>query len=265
MKDIDSKFSQLVHIMKKLRSDDGCPWDRKQTHQSLRQHLLEEAYEVLETIDEERYDELAGELGDLLLQVVFHAQMASESNRFTIMDVLDAITEKLIRRHPHVFGDETVETAEEQIQLWEQTKVKNEGKRSALDGIPKQMPALVRAYRMQGKAAAVGFDWPQIEPVWHKLDEEVKELKHEITESNRDFIEEELGDVLFTVVNLSRFVHINPEDALRRTIEKFDRRFRKIEEILQQQGKVMHTVPLEEMDSIWDSIKSKEKENSEQR
>ncbi|MBD3373866.1 nucleoside triphosphate pyrophosphohydrolase [candidate division KSB1 bacterium] len=251
--------------MKKLRSDDGCPWDRKQTHQSLRQHLLEEAYEVLETIDEERYDELAGELGDLLLQVVFHAQMASESNRFTINDVLDAITEKLIRRHPHVFGDETVETAEEQIQLWEQTKVKNEGKRSALDGIPKQLPALVRAYRMQGKAAAVGFDWPQIEPVWQKLDEEIKELKHEITESNRELIEEELGDVLFTVVNLSRFVHINPEDALRRTIEKFDRRFKKIEAVLQQQGKTMHTVSLEEMDSIWDSIKAKEKENIEQR
>jgi MazG family protein len=245
--------------MKKLRSDDGCPWDRNQTHQSLRQHLLEEAYEVLETIDEERYDELAGELGDLLLQVVFHAQMASESNRFTINDVLDAITEKLIRRHPHVFGDETVETAEEQIQLWEQTKVKNEGKRSALDGIPKQLPALVRAYRMQGKAAAVGFDWPQIEPVWQKLDEEIKELKHEITESNRELIEEELGDVLFTVVNLSRFVHINPEDALRRTIEKFDRRFKKIEAVLQQQGKTMHTVSLEEMDSIWDSIKAKEK------
>jgi MazG family protein len=251
--------------MKKLRSDDGCPWDRNQTHQSLRQHLLEEAYEVLETIDEERYDELAGELGDLLLQVVFHAQMASESNRFTINDVLDAITEKLIRRHPHVFGDETVETAEEQIQLWEQTKVKNEGKRSALDGIPKQLPALVRAYRMQGKAAAVGFDWPQIEPVWQKLDEEIKELKHEITESNRELIEEELGDVLFTVVNLSRFVHINPEDALRRTIEKFDRRFKKIEAVLQQQGKTMHTVSLEEMDSIWDSIKAKEKENIEQR
>lgn len=265
MNNTDSKFSQLVHIMKKLRSDDGCPWDRNQTHQSLRQHLLEEAYEVLETIDEERYDELAGELGDLLLQVVFHAQMASESNRFTINDVLDAITEKLIRRHPHVFGDETVETAEEQIQLWEQTKVKNEGKRSALDGIPKQLPALVRAYRMQGKAAAVGFDWPQIEPVWQKLDEEIKELKHEITESNRELIEEELGDVLFTVVNLSRFVHINPEDALRRTIEKFDRRFKKIEAVLQQQGKTMHTVSLEEMDSIWDSIKAKEKENIEQR
>ena len=263
MNNIDSKFSHLVHIMEKLRSDDGCPWDRKQTHQSLRQHLLEEAYEVLETIDEERYDELAGELGDLLLQVVFHAQMASETNRFTINDVLDAITEKLIRRHPHVFGDEIVETAEEQIQLWEQTKVKNEGKRSALDGIPKQLPALVRAYRMQGKAAAVGFDWPQVEPVWQKLDEEIKELKHEINESNNELIEEELGDVLFTVVNLSRFVHINPEDALRRTIEKFDRRFRKIEAVLQQQQKSMQTVSLEEMDSIWDSIKTKEKENSE--
>ncbi len=262
MKDIDSKFSQLVHIMEKLRSDDGCPWDRKQTHQSLRQHLLEEAYEVLETIDEERYDELAGELGDLLLQVVFHAQMASESDRFTMNDVLDSIITKLIQRHPHVFGDKTVETAEEQIQLWEQTKIKNEGKKSALDGIPKQLPALVRAYRMQGKAAAVGFDWPQIEPVWQKLEEEIKELKHEITDSNKDLIEEELGDVLFTAVNLSRFVHINPEDALRRTIEKFDRRFRKIEAILQQQGKAMQTVSLEEMDSIWDSIKSQEKEKT---
>jgi tetrapyrrole methylase family protein / MazG family protein len=262
VKDIDSKFSQLVHIMEKLRSDDGCPWDRKQTHQSLRQHLLEEAYEVLETIDEERYDELAGELGDLLLQVVFHAQMASESDRFTMNDVLDSIITKLIQRHPHVFGDKTVETAEEQIQLWEQTKIKNEGKKSALDGIPKQLPALVRAYRMQGKAAAVGFDWPQIEPVWQKLEEEIKELKHEITDSNKDLIEEELGDVLFTAVNLSRFVHINPEDALRRTIEKFDRRFRKIEAILQQQGKAMQTVSLEEMDSIWDSIKSQEKEKT---
>lgn len=259
MEKSDTKFSQLVDIMATLRSEQGCPWDQKQTHKSLRQHLLEETYEVLEAIDEERYDELANELGDLLLQVVFHAQMASEGNRFNIKDVLDAIIDKLIRRHPHVFGDLVVKTAEEQVQLWEQNKIKKEGKRSALDGIPKELPALNRAYRMQNKAAAAGFDWPQIHPIWEKLEEEIKELRHEIAESRQDRIQDELGDVIFTVVNLSRFIHMNPEDALRGTIKKFERRFRKIEETLARQGKPLQEVSLQEMDAIWDDIKSSEK------
>ena len=160
MQTIDTKFSRLIEIMAILRSEKGCPWDREQDHKSLRQHLLEEAYEVIETIDNEEYDKLPGELGDVLLQVVFHAQMAAEAGLFTIDDVVESINQKLLRRHPHVFGDVEIKSAEEQVTHWEQIKLKKEGKKSAIDGVPKELPALLRAYRMQNKAATVGFDWP---------------------------------------------------------------------------------------------------------
>jgi MazG family protein len=247
--------------MSKLRSRDGCPWDREQTHQTLRQHLLEETYEVLEAIDREDMEELKEELGDLLLQVIFHAQMAAEENNFTIDNVIDAINEKLVRRHPHVFGNEVVNSASEQIVKWEQSKLK-EGKKSAIDGIPKQLPALVRAYRMQNKAATVGFDWPDIEPVWQKLEEELDELKQAIQASDKDQIEDEMGDVLFSMVNIARFLHIHPEDALRGTIEKFDRRFRKIEHTFKVQKRSLNDATLEEMDKVWNDIKTKEKSSS---
>jgi tetrapyrrole methylase family protein / MazG family protein len=253
-----SKFEKLIAIMARLRAKDGCPWDIEQTHKSLRQHLLEEAYEVIEAIDLDDSEHLKGELGDLLLQVVFHAQMASEEDRFSIDDVVDAINEKLIRRHPHVFGDTKIETSAEQTIAWEKTKLTKEGKESAIDGVPKQLPALLRAHRMQGKAAAVGFDWQKIEPVWGKFNEEMEELKEAIAHNNQSHVEEELGDVLFTLVNISRFLKANPEDALRGTIEKFERRFKQVEKTISAQGRFIGDASLEEMDEIWNAVKSAE-------
>jgi len=193
-----------------------------------------------------------------LLQVIFHAQMASEEGLFNIETVLQSIINKLIRRHPHVFGEKVVETAEEQIILWEQTKIDNEGKKSAIDGVPKQLPALIRSYRVQNKAAAVGFDWEKIEPVWEKVSEEINELQNAITTGEKEKVEDELGDLLFTIVNLSRFLKINPEDALRKTINKFDRRFRKVEENFKNRGQSLSKVSLEEMDEVWEKIKKQE-------
>ncbi len=244
--------------MAKLRSPDGCPWDRQQTHKSLRQHLIEEAYEVIETIDEDRLEELPGELGDLLLQVVFHAQIAKEAGLFDIGDVIDAINTKLVRRHPHVFGDVKIETAEEQVIYWEQLKLKREGKKSAIDGVPKSAPALLRSYRIQNKAATVGFDWPHIKPVWEKIFEEVGEFKEAAESGDRTHTEEELGDLLFSIVNVARFMKINPEDALRRTIEKFSRRFKKVEQVFQQRGEQMQDVSLQDLDRVWEDVKKGE-------
>ena len=258
MDDIDVKFSRLVEIMALLRSEKGCPWDRDQTFASLRQHLLEEAYEVMESIDDGKFDELPGELGDLLLQIVFQAQIAAEEDLFDIGDVIDSITEKLIRRHPHVFGDKQIDSTEEQIIHWERSKVKKEGKKSAIDGIPKLLPALVRSYRMQNKAATVGFDWSDIEPVWEKVEEEWSELREAAESGNREKVEDELGDLLFSIVNLSRFLKTNPEDALRKTIGKFDRRFREVESEFRQRNRSMTDVSLAEMDEVWDRVKKKE-------
>ncbi len=254
----DRKFSRLLEIMALLRSEQGCPWDREQTHESLRQHLLEEAYEVIEAIDEGRYQDLAEELGDLLLQVVFHAQIAAEANNFTMDDVIETITEKLLRRHPHVFGDAVIKTAAEQIVHWEKNKVHKEGKTSAIDGVPRELPALVRAYRIQNKAAAVGFDWPEATPVWDKIREELNELQQAVEGASPDKIEDELGDLLFSIVNVSRFLKTNPEDALRRTIEKFSRRFKQVEATFAAQGRSLSGATLEEMDAVWEKVKKEE-------
>ena len=254
-----AKFQHLVDIMARLRSKDGCPWDIEQTHESLSRHALEEVYEVIESIDQGRLDDLPGELGDLLLQVVFHARIAEEDNRFDINDVLDSINEKLVRRHPHVFGDEKIETAEEQTQAWEQSKISQEGKRSAVDGVPKQLPALLRAHRMQGKAAAVGFEWPQVEPVWDKIREELNELQAAYESGDVEHTEEELGDLLFSIVNLSRFIKIEPEQALRKSCEKFERRFKSVENAFSARGQKMNDLPLEELDKVWDAVKVEER------
>ncbi|MBN1558680.1 nucleoside triphosphate pyrophosphohydrolase [candidate division KSB1 bacterium] len=255
------KFQQLVDIMARLRGEEGCPWDIEQTHTSLSRHALEEVYEVIESIDEGRFNDLPGELGDLLLQVVFHAQIAADDDRFTINDVLDEINEKLIRRHPHVFGDDVIETAEEQTQAWEQSKLNHEGKHSAVDGVPKQLPALLRAHRLQGKAAAVGFDWDVIEPVWGKIQEEMAELQHAWQSGHIAHTQEELGDVLFAVVNLSRFLQVEPEQALRNACEKFTRRFKKVEEEFKNRGQKMSQLPLEELDRVWDDVKAQERKS----
>jgi tetrapyrrole methylase family protein/MazG family protein len=244
--------------MAQLRGEKGCPWDRQQTHRSLRQFLLEEAYEVLEAIDQERYDDLKEELGDLLLQVIFHAQIAAEQGRFTIEDVVRGINDKLVRRHPHVFGNAEIRTAEEQTVHWENAK-QDEGKESVVDGVPRELSALLRAHRVQSKAATIGFDWENAEQVWPKVEEELAELRRACQLGDQKKIEEELGDVLFSLVNLSRFIRVNPEDALRGTVDKFVRRFKKVEQELKERGICLWDASLQEMDEVWERVKRQER------
>ncbi|MCK5740345.1 nucleoside triphosphate pyrophosphohydrolase [bacterium] len=254
----DTEFQRLVKIMEQLRGPNGCPWDKKQDHASMRQYLIEEAFEVLEALDDGDDKELCLELGDLLLQVVFHAQMASETGRFDIWDVANGINEKLIRRHPHIFGDVTVTSAEEVVVNWEKIKML-EGKKSVVDGVPLALPALLRAFRVQKKASKIGFDWDEIEPVWEKVKEEEAELLEAVRQADPAKIEEEFGDLLFSLVNVSRFLKVNPEDALRATTNKFIRRFQFIEKTLAEQNKSPEDCSLEEMDAIWDVVKATEK------
>lgn len=254
-KKLSEDFLEFVNIVKKLRKE--CPWDKEQTHESLRRCLLEESYEVLEAIDNNDMEELKKELGDLMLQVVFHGVMGEEGNNFNLSDILKGETEKLIRRHPHVFGDTKVANSDEVKTNWEKLK-KSEGRKSVLDGIPKEMPALFRAYRIQEKAAKVGFDWKDPKPVYDKILEEVGELKSNIENKlSQEKIEDEFGDVLFSIVNYARFLKINPEDALRKTIEKFIYRFQKIEEHASENKLELENMTLEEMDEIWVKFKKK--------
>ncbi|MEO8209118.1 MAG: nucleoside triphosphate pyrophosphohydrolase [bacterium] len=251
------EFEEFVNIVKRLRKD--CPWDRIQTHLSLRRCLLEETYEVLEAIDENNITELKKELGDILLQVVFHSNIAEEKNEFTLEDIIKFETNKLIERHPHVFGDLVLKGSEEVKKNWEKLK-KKEGRTSVLDGIPKELPALLKAYRVQEKASKVGFDWKNEEPVFAKIIEEINELRSNINSGKEhNEIEDELGDVLFSIVNYSRFLNINPEDALRRTIKKFKDRFQEIEKFASENNIELDDMTLEEMDVIWN--RSKEKVN----
>jgi len=261
MKEIEetkNQFEKLVKIMARLRAEDGCPWDQEQTFESLRQYLLEETYEVLELIDEGRYDELKFELGDLLLQVIFQSQIAEEEGRFTINDVLKIINRKLIHRHSNVFGDVKINNAEEQTVNWEKMKKKETVNRSTIDGVPARLPALLRAYRTQAKAATVGFDWNDIEPIWDKFKEETSELQHAVENNDQEEIEMEFGDLLFTMVNLSRFLKVNPEDALRKSIDKFSTRFRHVESIALEANSSLDEMTLDEMDKIWDQVKESE-------
>lgn len=258
---VKREFFRLVKIMEQLRDENGCPWDREQTYESLRQFLLEEAFEVLELIDEKKYDALKYELGDLLLQVIFQAQIAEEEGRFTIVDVLKNINEKLIYRHPNVFGDAEIKSAAEQVVNWEKLKKKKDRNRSVIAGVPRALPALLRAHRIQAKAATVGFDWVKIDEVWEKVDEEINELKEAENGKNLEKIEEEYGDLLFVMVNLSRFLRINPEDALRKATEKFVKRFHLVEAIADRQNRSLEDMTLEEMDQIWDEVKDNESKN----
>lgn len=250
---VQEHFGRLYNIMRELRS--RCPWDREQTHESLRQYLLEETYEVLESLDEKKYDELKKEMGDLMLQILFHSRIASENGRFDLTDVLRLINDKLIRRHPHVFGEVEAGDAEQVLKNWEQIKLKEVDRNSVLDGVPKALPALVRAYRVQEKASRVGFDWGHIDDVWKKVHEEIDELKQAALSGDAARQEDELGDVLFSMVNLSRFMPANPEDALRGTIEKFTRRFRYVEKKYAEMNRPMKDATLEEMDTYWDEAK----------
>ena len=245
-------FDDLVGIVEILR--DECPWDRKQTHQSIKDNLIEEAYEAVESIDNENFEELQKELGDVLLHVVFHSRMAEQTDTFSIRDVIYSIQEKLIRRHPHVFGDEIAEDEEQVAENWESIKMK-EGKTSVLDGIPKQLPALIRAQRMQEKAANVGFDWPEFSQVWEKIEEELQEFKEVLEEGDSQKSREEFGDLLFSLVNAGRFFDLNAEDSLRSTNKKFIKRFQYIEEQLNQENKTLSDATLEDMDKHWNQAK----------
>ncbi len=252
-----AEFTRLIEIMRRLRAPDGCPWDREQTHESLRPYLIEETYEVLDSIDRKHFDELKKELGDLVLQIVFHSQLAAEENLFTVTDVLRAINDKLIRRHPHVFGEQKLDTAKEVLHEWEKIKLAEKAKSKLLEGVPKAQPALNLAFRVQEKAAGVGFDWPDDTPVWKKLREETDELEHEVNRGDRARMEHEFGDLLFSMVNLGRKLKINPEDALRSSVNSFTRRFSHIEDSLAQQGRGLHDSNLQEMDALWDEAKRK--------
>ena len=247
----------LESVLATLRAPGGCPWDILQTHSSLRRYLLEEVYETLEAIDDEDAEGLCEELGDVLLQVVFHARVAEECGEFTMQDVIDTVVEKMIRRHPHVFGNIQVEDAAEVVLNWEAIKGREKAgsRKRVLDGISKGLPSLLRADKLQAKAAKVGFDWANIEPVWNKVEEELAELRQAVAGENRLRQEQEGGDVLFAIVNLLRKLGIEPETALHGTNERFARRFTYVEDCVQKSGRTWKDFSLEDLDSFWNEAK----------
>lgn len=245
-------IEKLFEIVKKLRIE--CPWDKKQTFQSLKAQTIEEVYEIVEAIDNNDFEEVKKELGDLLLHVSFYGIMGEEQNLFTINEVINSICEKLIRRHPHVFGNKKLDTDGEVKQNWELTKLQ-EGRNSILEGVPQSLPGLQRAERLQDKASKVGFDWKKKEDVWAKVVEEINELKSIEDKGNKEEIENEMGDILFSLVNYCRFLEINPENALRRTNEKFIKRFSYVEDKFKSLNKKMEDSTLEEMDIFWNESK----------
>lgn len=249
---------QLAEVAEILRSENGCAWDKKQTWDSLKTCLIEETYEVYEAIENNDPTHLREELGDYLYQAFAHAQIAREADLFTIDDVAADIVEKLIRRHPHVFGNESIDNPEAVIDRWEEIKKDEKSHReSALDGIPSHLPALQKAWKIQKKASKKGFDWTDKSGPIDKLDEEIAELKKAVETNNRENIEEEAGDILFSIVNLMRFIDVNPEEALRKTIDKFSKRFRYIEKAAENKGMELSDMSLEDMDSLWDEAKTK--------
>ncbi|MFD1849255.1 nucleoside triphosphate pyrophosphohydrolase [Oceanobacillus bengalensis] len=257
---LNHTFTNLREVMRRLRAKDGCPWDREQTHETLREFAIEEVYELIEAINDADDEGIVEELGDILMHVLLHSQIGEDDGYFSIDDVIRGITNKMIYRHPHVFGDTTVQTSEEVSTNWEALKRKEKGekRKSVLDGIPKPLPSLVRAYQLQKKAAKVGFDWDNVHDIWAKLDEEVREVKEAIDSGDSKDIEKEFGDVLFVLANLTRYYKINPEIALTQTNNKFTSRFHFIEEQLQTMGKDIRHTSLEEMDAIWDQAKERE-------
>jgi XTP/dITP diphosphohydrolase len=257
MEEKKEAFGRLLAIMDKLRAE--CPWDKKQTLESLRHLTIEETYELSESILEKDMEAIKKELGDLMLHLVFYSKIASETGAFDIGDVLKNITEKLIHRHPHIFGDTIVANAKEVRDNWEKIKLKEKGNTSVLSGVPPSLPAMVKAYRIQEKASGVGFDWEQTEQVWDKVMEEMKELKSNVEmDSDHAKKEDELGDLLFALINYARFIDVNPEDALERTNRKFIRRFSYLEEQSRRLNKPLFEMTLEEMDIFWNEAKSLE-------
>jgi tetrapyrrole methylase family protein/MazG family protein len=258
-------FDDLVTIMKRLRAPGGCPWDAEQTHESLTRYLLEETYEVIEAIDAKNPDHLKEELGDLLLQPVFHAAIAEEAGDFTMSDVIQTLCDKLIRRHPHVFGDMLIADSSAQVENWEKIKRLEKGveRSSALSGVPPHLPALLKAQKITEKAARVGFDWEHIDQVLAKVMEELHEFEEALQTGNNEHMEAELGDLLFAIVNLGRFLSINPEEALRKTITRFQQRFQYVEESLHTANRQMNDTSPEEMDRLWEKAKELVKGNLE--
>src|SRR2546422_4372786 len=263
------KVERLVEIMDTLRGPNGCPWDKQQDFNSLKPMLVEEVYEVLEAVENSDFEGMSEELGDLLLHIVFHAYLGKESGHFDINTVIDKISETLVRRHPHVFGEESASTADEVIKNWEAIKAQEKAQklksrtsvqRSLLEGIPSKLPAIHEAHQISSRAARVGFDWPDLEGIFDKLQEEVKELKDVISAAGdggrRERLEDEIGDMLFVIVNIARYLKIDSESALKRANRKFKSRFQYMEGELAKQGKTLEQTPLEEMEALWQKAKS---------
>jgi len=255
-------LEDLLEIMAKLRGKDGCPWDKKQTHETLKTYLLEETYEVIDAIDRKDTQDLVEELGDLLLQIVFHSQIGKERDKFDIIDVISGVCEKMIRRHPHIFGDVKVDGEKEVLVNWESIKRREKCEKSQTESmmdVPEAMPALMRAFKIQEKAARVGFDWDDIDGAMDKLIEELKELKEVYKGNNGDRIRDEMGDVIFAAVNVARFLHIDPELALRDATIKFIKRFEYVEKGAKLSGKQLEDMTLSDMDLLWEQGKSQER------
>jgi MazG family protein len=256
---VGTGFTRLVEIMARLRSPDGCPWDREQTFDTIKPYLLEETYEVMDAIDARDWDGLADELGDLLLQVVFFSQMAKEAGHFEVSDAIEAINSKLIRRHPHVFGEGEAKTAADVVRKWDEIKATEKPRpKGLLSGVPRSLPALMEARQIAGKAAGAGFDWESVDQVLEKLREELAELDQARQAGSQEDLQDEIGDLLFVIVNIARFLKVDPEQALRGTNSKFRRRFEHVEQRLEAQGKSPREATIEEMERLWQEAKGQE-------
>ena len=258
MSQIDNKFGKLVKIISKLRSPNGCSWDIEQTSRSLIPFFIEEVYEVIEAIDNEDWGSLKEELGDVMLHLIFQALIAEEQNKFNIQDSIETVSKKLVKRHPHVFEKEVASTSYRAKQNWETEKHKEKNRKSRIDGVPGALPSIIQAQRLQQKASYVGFDWKNSKDVWNKINEELEELKTAEKSGDINHIESELGDAIFSLVNLARFLDISAENALRQTNEKFKNRFRYVESIIEEKGKKFEDTDLNELDKYWEEAKGSE-------
>ena len=248
-------FDKLIEIIAVLRSPEGCPWDRKQTYSSIKAHTLEEVYELFDAIENKDYENIKEELGDVLLQIIFYSQFAAEEQKFNINDVIETLCEKLIHRHPHVFGDAQANNAKEALINWEQSKKTKKPNRSLFDGVPRELPGLLKAFRLCQKASNLGFEWPSVDGAINKLEEEIKELKVECEKGNQKLIEEEFGDILFTLANTARFMNINPEAAIQSASQKFINRFHLVEKMVDNQKLNMHELSTEKLNELWQKSK----------
>ncbi|OGQ05339.1 MAG: nucleoside triphosphate pyrophosphohydrolase [Deltaproteobacteria bacterium RIFCSPLOWO2_01_44_7] len=258
------KFEKLAEILATLRGPNGCPWDKEQTYKDINPYLLEESHEVVEAIDNNDFESLKEELGDLLVHILFHCQLAKEENKFTAVDVINSACEKLIRRHPHVFGGDKAKTTQEVLVNWEKIKQQeNKDKRkSILDGLPKTIPALLKAFRLGEKSSRVGFDWEDQKGIWNKVKEEMEELEQALATKNSEQIEQEYGDLLLTLANLARFLKLDPETSLRKACDRFTKRFQWIEETSKQQNQTLQNLTAAQWDELWNKAKTKTQKKS---